>query len=104
MLRNDELNHTDLIIREIVERISRFPSVNRVILFGSRARGDCAERADIDLAVDAPGATQREWVDIEEAVEDAPTFLICDVIRFHEVSDFFKEQIIYEGKLLFEYK
>lgn len=38
----------------LVERLARHPAVRRVILFGSRARGDHRERSDIDFAFDAP--------------------------------------------------
>lgn len=38
-----------------------FSDVHRVILFGSRARGDDQERSDIDLAVDAPDMDVVMW-------------------------------------------
>jgi len=40
----------DCIIKEI-EKIAQKEKLNKVILFGSRARQDNAERSDIDLAV-----------------------------------------------------
>ena len=40
---------------------------SRIVLFGSRARGDAQERSDIDLAVyDLPAGT---WSDFEDAVD-----------------------------------
>ena len=46
----------------IARRLSAFPEVERIILFGSRARGEASERADIDLAVECPAADIRPLV------------------------------------------
>jgi predicted nucleotidyltransferase len=35
----------------VTERLKDFTGVERIILFGSRAPGDVAPRADIDLAI-----------------------------------------------------
>jgi predicted nucleotidyltransferase len=40
----------------IVERLRSVPQVERIYLFGSRARGDAAPRADLDIAVSCPAA------------------------------------------------
>ena len=38
--------------KEIVEEISKkYPEIEKVVLFGSRARGDNSSRSDIDLAI-----------------------------------------------------
>ena len=38
--------------KEIVEEISKkYPEIEKVVLFGSRARGDNASRSDIDLDI-----------------------------------------------------
>ena len=43
-------NVPERVIRDIT-RIARKNNVEKIILFGSRARGDHTERSDIDLAV-----------------------------------------------------
>ncbi|MGH6877334.1 MAG: nucleotidyltransferase domain-containing protein, partial [Rhizomicrobium sp.] len=58
-----------------------FPEVERIVLFGSRARGDARPRADIDLAIACPGADAKRWSDIVEAADAAPTLLQIDLIR-----------------------
>ena len=65
----------------LARRLSAFPEVERVILFGSRARGDAAPRADIDVAVECPTAHIRRWFEIAEAAENAPTLLKIDLVR-----------------------
>lgn len=58
---------------------------SRIVLFGSRARGDAQERSDIDLAVyDLPAGT---WSDFEDAVDALPTLLSFDLIDMnHSIS------------------
>ena len=65
----------------IAERLMPFPEVERVVLFGSRARGDAAPRSDIDLAIACPRADAKIWSDIVEAAEEAPTLLQIDLVR-----------------------
>lgn len=86
----------------IAERLSAFAEVNRVILFGSRARGDASPRADIDIAVDCPTANARRWSDMEEAVENAPTLLQVDLVRLDRAPAELATVIRAEGKVLYE--
>ena len=39
------------LLKEIQEKILAFPNVKKVLIFGSRARGDYKKYSDIDLAV-----------------------------------------------------
>lgn len=51
----------------------------RLVLFGSRARGDNKERSDIDLAV--YGMPQKERAGFWLAAEDLPTLLKFDIVH-----------------------
>ncbi|MHB1846012.1 MAG: hypothetical protein ACYCWW_14395 [Deltaproteobacteria bacterium] len=35
----------------------------------------------MDLAIDAPGASARQWLDLLELLDDAPTLLSIDAVR-----------------------
>lgn len=50
----------------------------RIVLFGSRARGDHRERSDVDLAV--YGLPQSAWSAFEDAVDALPTLLTFDLV------------------------
>lgn len=78
------------------------PEIEKVILFGSRARGDAEERSDIDLVIVAPTATPQQWLDIEFHLEEADTLLQIEVVRWEEASPSLKKRIATEGKLLYE--
>lgn len=86
----------------VAERLKAFPEVERIVLFGSRARGDALERSDIDLAVACPGADARAWPDIVEAADEAPTLLQVDLIRMETASAELVRQIAQEGRVLYE--
>jgi len=91
------------LILELARRLAEHPAVERVWLFGSRARGDHFERSDIDLAIEAPAMDRsdslRIKVDIEE---DAPTLLCIDLVRMEEAPEHLREQIHNEGIVVHE--
>lgn len=73
--------------------------VERITLFGSRARGDYRERSDIDLAVYG-GKTEEFSIDIEEFV---PTLLKFDVVDMDKpVQEELVESINREGVVIYE--
>ena len=65
----------------LVTRLAAIPAVGRVLLFGSRARGDHGPRSDIDLAVDAPAASVADRARMADLVEDAPALVGIDLVR-----------------------
>ena len=72
--------------------------LSRLILFGSRARGDNRERSDIDLAVSG-GDVVRFSLDVEEL----PTLLSFDVVNLDgAVQPELLESIRREGITLYE--
>jgi predicted nucleotidyltransferase len=89
-------------IRRLVARLSGEPSVRRVILFGSRARGEAQPRSDVDLAVEAPGVSAREWLRLADMAEDADTLLSIDLVRLDEAPSELRERILAEGRALYE--
>lgn len=63
------------------------PYVEQIWLFGSRARGDHQERADIDLAIYCPKASLEDWIVIMDIIDNADTLLKIDCIRFDELKN-----------------
>ncbi len=73
--------------------------LDRVILFGSRARGDYRKTSDIDLAV-IGGDVTRFTLDVEEKT---PTLLKYDIVDLGGVvQEELRVSIENEGKLLYE--
>ena len=60
----------DEVIAEITQRCRNY-GAQKIILFGSRAKGTATERSDIDIAVS--GVASRDIFELEDALEDIPT-------------------------------
>ena len=91
------------VVEEVVSTIrGASPRVERIILYGSRARADAQPRSDIDVAVSCPHASEREWLDICEAIEAVSTLLSIDLIRLETASDSLRERVLREGRTLYE--
>ena len=89
-------------LRPVVDAAATFPEVDRLILFGSRARGDAKDRADIDLAVACSGADRRKWLDIVDAVEIADTLLAVDLVRIGDCGPELLKEIAGTGTTLYD--
>lgn len=73
--------------------------LDKVILFGSRARGDFRRTSDIDLAVSG-GDILRFALDVEE---ETSTLLKYDIVNLDAtVQPELRESIAREGKVLYE--
>ena len=95
------LEHSGLkkqIINEITE-LAKEHELKRVILFGSRARGDFKERSDIDLAVSG-GNIVKFSLDIDDKIN---TLLLFDIVNMDDsVQEELLRSIEEEGILIYE--
>ena len=80
------------------------PFVDQIWLFGSRARGDHQDRADIDIAIQCPIATAADWFTILDIIDGADTLLKIDCLRLDEQdsTSALKKAIYREGIKLYE--
>lgn len=86
------------VIDEIIA-LAKKHSLEKVILFGSRARGDYHRASDIDLAVSG-GNVIAFSLDVEELTSTLLTYDVVDLKKNLQVG--FRESIEKEGKLLYE--
>ena len=92
------VNLKESIINEIKDLAIKC-GVEKVILFGSRARGDNKERSDIDLAIEG-GNTALFSVEADEIISTLLMFDIVDLGGF--VQDELRQSIEREGKIIYE--
>ncbi|MCR1842385.1 nucleotidyltransferase family protein [Murimonas intestini] len=86
------------VIREIQDLAERH-NISRVILFGSRARGDFRRTSDIDLAVEG-GDFEHFSLDVNE---DTSTLLEYDIVDLsRDVQQELYDSIKKEGKVIYE--
>lgn len=79
----------------------RFPAIQRVKLFGSRAKGTQTDRSDVDLAV--WGLTPLQTEDLAEQLDELPLPWKFDVVSFPDIRQReLREHIDRVGVQLFE--
>lgn len=88
-------------IRQHIITLAAKSNLEKVILFGSRARGDNRERSDIDLAIAGDRADCIEFS--LTADEDIPTLLMFDFVIIDEhLSPDLRTAIEKDGVILYE--
>lgn len=89
---------------QFISQLKQLPFIDKIYLFGSRARGDNSDRSDIDLAIDCPNANHTNWVTVMDILDDADTLLKIDCVRFNEADAALKKNILREGIVIYDRK
>ena len=87
---------------KVIEEIRTFAkkyNIDKVILFGSRARGDYRRTSDRELA-GVGGDFARFALDVDEETSTLLEYDIVDMSR--EMQDELRQSIMQEGKILYE--
>ncbi|WP_243444931.1 nucleotidyltransferase domain-containing protein [Romboutsia maritimum] len=88
------------IINAIIKICERHENIEKVMIFGSRARGDNDSKSDIDLAVYSEQSLTEFIEDVELNTE---TLLEYDFSHMNTVKDsFFIEQVKKDGIVIYE--
>ena len=61
---------SDTVITDICSVFRCFPNIDKVLIFGSRAKGTYSEGSDIDLAAVGENITFNQLMDINIQIED----------------------------------
>lgn len=94
------LNLKEDIIKEIIDISKKYDDIKKVVLFGSRARGDNELKSDIDLAIYCDSDLS---LFIEDVENNTHTLLEFDFSNMNNICDeFFIEQVEKEGIILYE--
>jgi predicted nucleotidyltransferase len=88
------------ILNKIIDISKQHENIEKVVLFGSRARGNNLEKSDIDLAIYCDGDI---FEFVEEIEEKVPTLLEFDFSDMKRIKDeLFIEQVEKDGITLYE--
>lgn len=97
---------TESELGEIVFIFSKYPEIESVVLFGSRAMGNFKEASDVDIAVLGKNVNFSVTTDLKSDLEDEtdiPYFF--DVIGYNTISNLkLKKHIDELGKIIYEKK
>jgi predicted nucleotidyltransferase len=89
-------------IKLLVSRIVELLNPKCVYLYGSRARGDHHLRSDFDIAVSCD-SNNKPWSQLYwELEEGLLTLYPVDILDLENASASLKEQVLKEGKVLYE--
>lgn len=91
-------NLSDRIVNDI-HKFAKMSFIDKVVLFGSRARGDNTERSDVDIAVYGGNFDDFYWK-IKESIHSLLTFDIVEVDT--EISEELKSEIERDGIVIYE--
>ena len=79
---------------------ARKPNIEKVVIFGSRARGTCRNGSDIDLAL---FGTDLDEIRIKTELEDLPTPYMYDVLDYQKLEKAeLKKHIDTIGKIFYQ--
>lgn len=98
---SDIMNDTGIrpqVLTEIQELAQKY-GIEKVILFGSRARGDFKRTSDIDLAVKG-GDFTRFALDVDEETSTLLKYDIIDLDR--DIQNELRESIQKDGRIIYE--
>lgn len=90
---------------QALAQVCRARGVRKVLLFGSRARGEARPDSDVDLIVDydpATGMTMFKFMDLEEDLARLFQGLKVDVISSRGISPYIKDSVLRTTRVLYE--
>ena len=99
------MNREDQISKWITDGLERY-SVElkgyRIVLFGSRVRGDQRERSDFDLGIlgGTPIALST-FYQISDFFDQLPTLYRIDWVDLNRASDSFRSNVLKEAKVIY---
>ena len=77
---------SDKTIRQINEIFLNYPGVEKVLIYGSRARGDYRNGSDIDLTI-IGDISVNDKIHISGLIDDLPIPYMCDVSIYKNIKN-----------------
>lgn len=93
---------SDETVKDLCSVFANYGNIEKVLLFGSRAKGDYREGSDIDLALFGKDITYNQILDIQVRIEDLSLLYSVDLVNFERYKDFpIGEHILRVGQLFY---
>ena len=91
------------LFEQVKKCASNYPNIFKIVLFGSRARGDYRPNSDIDLAIFSRSISNLEVANFTNEIEDLDTLLKFDIVLMTPDTDpRLLENVKQEGVVLME--
>ncbi|GAB7386966.1 nucleotidyltransferase domain-containing protein [Bacillaceae bacterium] len=103
MLTHEKTGIPETILKELHQIFSRNIEVEKVLLFGSRSRGDHKSSSDIDLAIEANGLSAKEMNLLEDRIRQIDTAYDFDIVFLDKLKkEQLRKKIKKEGIVIYE--
>ncbi|WP_432822861.1 nucleotidyltransferase domain-containing protein [Trichloromonas sp.] len=84
---------------EMAQIFRRYPQIERVLIFGSRAKGTDKPWSDFDLAVIAPTLSDQNFAQLWNEIDELPLVFKLDLLHWDRLAQVtLKEKITQEGR------
>lgn len=91
-------------IDELRGILGNIPSIEEVMLYGSRARGDYGRGSDIDICLKGAQITSSDVVNLKTALYESRIPYFFDVCVWdHIKNEDFRNNIIRDGKVIYKH-
>lgn len=91
----------DPILKKIVEQVLQHCKPQKIVLFGSRARGDYREKSDYDISVS--GINESNYAEVLNAIDDNDfTLKKIDLLKYENLNEEYQKSVNTEGITLYE--
>jgi len=80
---------------------SQFDYIDKVVIFGSRAKHNANPKSDIDLCIYSLEMTAKEFIKLKIELDELPILYKIDIVHFESSNDELKKNIVKDGKLFF---
>ena len=90
---------------ELTSVFHRYPEIEQVRIFGSRATANYGSGSDIDLAVLAPSMTNDRFTQLWNDIDALPLVFKVDLLHWDTLANLaLKEKIMREGLLFYSHE
>lgn len=97
------INNLPQSVHSVAQRIVAVAAPKKLILFGSRARGDHRNNSDVDFVVVGKTCTSAEWTKLLIEVSEEPLSLYpIDLVEYERLGKEYQDNISLEGKVIYE--
>ncbi len=92
----------DEIVKDVADVLRKFLNPPRIIIFGSRAKGNNGGHSDFDFAVDCPRPSISIERQMNEQVEKISGLYGVDIVYLGSVDKDFRQIILKTGRPIYE--
>ncbi len=92
-------------LHQLINMAKRYIDPDKIVIFGSRARGDHSQRSDVDIGFYLARNDHPNWSRfVLDAEDELKTLLEMDLVDVTSASEDLKKSIMTEGVVIYEKK